>query len=464
VKVALVNDSAMPGGECLWRGCIPSKAWRKAADRLRDRSDDARLGIEGTRAGWLDWDVLEAERARILSERGKLALSADKALKIDVIQGWGSFRDAHTLLVDAGRNADDPHHRAGPGDGLGTASPGDVRTIRFGCAVIATGAPPFVPPIPGTGDGLRDGAVLTSDTVWSLPERPRRVAIVGAGAIGCEMAQIFADFGSDVTLLEAQDRVLAEVEAEVARELGAVLAADPRITLAVSVRVTSIVGPPGAVVVRYAAADGEHEITCDRVLMATGKRPQFAGLGLDALGVATERGAITVDAQGRTILPHVFAVGDVVPGLMLAHTAAQQGRVAAAAILGHGDRYDEALDCGVIFTRPQAAFVGLSTSQAKSRGIDAVEVKVALRIDAQAMIAGEEHGLVKLVADAKSQRVVGVHLLADHADALVGAGVLMVSGGMTLSQVGAAIFPHPTQTELFGELARRLLARLRRSK
>ena len=197
--------------------------------------------------------------------------------------------------------------------------------------------------------------------------------------------------------------------------------------------------------------------------MATGKRPLLEPLKLDKATVAVEQGVIKVDARGRTNVPHIFAVGDVNGGYMLAHTAATQGRVAAANIIGEDAKYNQDKDCGVIFTRPQAAFVGLSVEQAKAKNIDAVEVKVPMSIDAKAMIVNETLGFIKLVADKKTQRIVGVHFLADHADTLIGEAVVMVSGNMTLQQVAEAIHPHPTQTEMFGEMARRLLARLRRS-
>ena len=457
LKVALVNDSALPGGECLWRGCIPSKAWRVAADRMRDRADDGRLGIGGTEAPTLHWAALEAERRSILEERGRLALQTDKALKVTWVQGRGTFTGPHTLRVDTGHNSDDPHVR--------TAEGGDATELSFGCAVIATGAPPWVPPIPGAHDALERGAALTSDTVWSLDQRPTSLAIIGAGAIGAEMAQMFADFGADTTLLEAQDRILAEVEPEVAKALAAAMADDARLSVHTGVRIADVAGDAGHMTVAWSDADGgEHTTACDRVLLATGKRPDTSGLGLEAVGVdLAERGAIAVDLRGRTSAPHVFAVGDVVGGLMLAHTAAQQGRVAAATILGEDRTYNADEDCGVIFTRPQAAFVGLSLAQAKERGFDAAEIKVPLALDAQARIHGEEHGLVKLVADKRSRRIVGVHLLADHASDLVGEGVLMVTCGLTLDQVARAIHPHPTTTELYGDLARRLAARLDRA-
>ena len=314
---------------------------------------------------------------------------------------------------------------------------------------------------------MASGDLMTSDTIWGLTQAPKKIGVIGGGAIGLEMAQIFQDFGSDVLLVEAQDRILAEVEPEIAKQLTAVLNDDPRLTVATSAKVLEIKprsGKSKAVLV-YEDQDGKKQrYSCDVVLMATGKRPVLGPLKLDAAGVAVENGVIKADSRCRTSVPHIFAVGDVIGGLMLAHTAGQQGRVAAATILGEDMQYDQDKDCGVIFTRPEAAFVGLSVDQAKAKGIDAVEVKMPMNIDAKAMITNELHGMIKIVADKSNRRIIGVHFLADHADTLIGEGVMMVSGNMTLDQVANAIHPHPTQTEMFGEMARRLLSRLRRSK
>jgi dihydrolipoamide dehydrogenase len=459
LRVALVNDSPFPGGECLWRGCIPSKAWRAAADRMRDRAEDAQLGVTGTNRAKLVWKDLEAHRRHVLDTRGEMALKTDKGVRINYLQGFGQFVDAHTLALNTATNQDDPHSRAALPEGKAE------KTITFGCAVVATGAPPFIPPIPGAAEGLANGGVLTSDTVWALAAPPKKLAVIGAGAIGVEMAQIFQDFGSKVTLLEAQERILAEVEPEIANTLSGILADEPRLDVHASAAVSKISGEPGAMKLAYTDSEGKkHSLTVDYVIMATGKRPVLDGLNLDNAGVASERSVITADSRSRTSVPHIFAVGDVVGGLMLAHTAAQQGRVAAATILGENMKYDQDKDCGVIFSRPQAAFVGLSVEQAKAKGVDAVEVKVPMSIDAKAMINHEIHGMIKIVADKATQRIIGVHFLADHADTLIGEAVLMVSAGLTLEQVGEAIHPHPTQTELFGDMARRLLSRLRRSR
>lgn len=457
VKVAMINDAPLPGGECLWRGCIPSKAWRAAADRLRDRAHDEHLGVEGTTKGKLNFAKLEATRRGILETRGDMARKTDLGVKIKLIQGFAWFESDHRLFVDTSANSTDPHARAPLGDN----SKGEH--ISFGCAVIAAGAPPFVPPIPGAAQGLENGGVLTSDTVWTLSAVPKKLAVVGGGAIGVEMAQIFQDFGADVTLLEAQDRLLAEVEAEIAKNLAAILNDDPRLTVYTAAKVLEIKGKPGAMKVKFEVGGEQKTENFNYVIMATGKRPVLGPLKLDQAGVAAEKSVIKVDARCRTNVPHIYAVGDVNGGLMLAHTAAQQGRVAASAILGEDLKYNQDKDCGVIFTRPQAAFVGLSAEQAKAKGIDAAEVKVPMNIDAKAMITGETLGMIKLVADKKTHRVIGVHFLADHADTLIGEAVMMVSGDMTLKQVAEAIHPHPTQTELFGEMARRLLSRLRRT-
>ena len=458
IKVAMINDAPFPGGECLWRGCIPSKAWRAAADRIRDRLHDGHLGVQGTTKATLNWESLEKTRRQILETRGEMALKTDTGVKIKLIQGFASFVDDHTVFVDTSGNSEDPHQRAAQGDGS------NGQRLTFGCAVIATGAPPFVPPIPGAREGAGNGGVLTSDTVWSLARVPKKLVIIGGGAIGLEMAQIFQDFGSEVTLLEAQERILAEVEPEIATQLTAILEADPRLAIKTAASVKLIEGKPGKMKVSCSDADGkDHTLECDYIIMATGKRPALEPLQLDKAGVVTENGVIKVDRGGRTSCSHIFAVGDVVGGLMLAHTAGQQGRVAADNIAGEQASYNQDKDCGVIFTRPQAAFVGLSVEQARAGGIDAVEVKMPMNIDAKAMITNETQGLIKIVADKKTRRIVGVHYLADHADTLIGEGVMMVAGDMTLDQVAAAIHPHPTQTEMFGEMARRLLSRLRRS-
>ena len=442
IKVAMVHNEPFPGGECLWRGCIPSKAWRAAADIIRNRVHDAEIGIDGTSKPVMNWGQVENHRRSVQQSRGEMALKTDKGMKIEVIEGFGEFIDAHSVQV--------------------TSPDGAVRNISFGAAVIATGAPALVPPIPGARENLATAGVVTSDTIWNLPQPPKKMAIVGGGVIGVEMAQIFRDFGCEILMLERNDRILGEVEEEIAKILIGLL--EKEITVVTHAVIDGIGGEPGRMSIAYKNGTGEAQsFDCDVVLMATGKRPDTSKLKLDKAGVALDGAAIQVNARCQTSQTHIFAVGDVIGGYMLAHTAATQGRVAADTILGHEAAYDQDKDCGVTFSRPQAGFVGLSVAQAKAKGIDAIEAKMPMSIDAKAMITGETEGMIKLVADKASGRIVGVHFLADHTDTLIGTAVMMVAGELTLTQVAKAIFPHPTQTELFGELARRLLARLRRT-
>ena len=442
VKVIMVNNEPFPGGECLWRGCIPSKAWRAAADVIRNRAHDAEMGVDGTTSPALNWAQVEKHRRWVQSTRGEMALKTDKGMKIDVREGFGEFVDAHTLKI--------------------TPVEGEPYAVTFGAAVIATGAPAFVPPIPGARENLVSGGVVTSDTIWNMSAPPKKLGIVGGGVIGVEMAQIFRDFGTEVLMLERHPRILAEVEEEIAKTLIASL--EKEITVVTSADIKEASGKPGEMKLRYANSEGvESTFDCDIVLMATGKRPDTSKLNLDKVGIELDGAAIKVNARCQTTKPHIYAVGDVIGGYMLAHTAATQGRVAASNLLGHASEYDQDKDCGVTFSRPQAGFVGLSVAQAKAKGIDAAEAKMPMSIDAKAMITGETDGMIKLVADKTTGRIIGVHYLADHTDTLIGIGVMMVAGEMTLTQVAKAIFPHPTQTELFGELARRLLNRLRRT-
>ncbi|MDP2265805.1 MAG: FAD-dependent oxidoreductase [Thiobacillus sp.] len=442
VRVMMVNNEPFPGGECLWRGCIPSKAWRAAADVIRNRPHDAEMGVDGTNTPKLNWAQAEKHRRWVQNSRGEMALKADRGMKIDVREGYGEFVDAHTLKI--------------------TPVEGEPYTVSFGAAVIATGAPAFVPPIPGARENLMTGGVVTSDTIWNLASPPKKLGIVGGGVIGVEMAQIFRDFGTEVLMLERHDRILAEIEDEIGKSLIASL--EKEITVVTGAAINEVSGKPGKMKLRYANREGvESVFDCDIVLMATGKRPDTSRLNLDKVGVELDGAAIRVNVRCQTSAPHIYAVGDVIGGYMLAHTAATQGRVAANNLLGHASEYDQDKDCGVTFSRPQAGFVGLSVAQAKVKGIDAVEAKMPMSIDAKAMITGETEGMIKLVADKATGRIIGVHYLADHTDTLIGIGVMMVAGEMTLTQVAKAIFPHPTQTELFGELARRLLNRLRRT-
>jgi dihydrolipoamide dehydrogenase len=227
-------------------------------------------------------------------QRGELALKTDKGVKVRIIQGYASFESEHQLFVDFSANSDDPYQRPPPGDRL------TGERMSFGAAVIAAGTSVFVPSIPGAREALASGGVLTSDFIWSLLARPRQLAIIGAGAVGVEMAQIFQDFGAKVTLIEAQPRILAEVDREVATNLAAMLGARPNLTLHTSVKVEKISGQPGNMRLNLSDNEGkQHTVKAEYVLIATGKRQELERLNLAAAGVEANDGVIKTDSHGR---------------------------------------------------------------------------------------------------------------------------------------------------------------------
>ncbi|OZA11782.1 MAG: pyruvate dehydrogenase, partial [Hydrogenophilales bacterium 17-62-8] len=235
IKVMMVNNEPFPGGECLWRGCIPSKAWRAAADVIRNRSHDAEIGVDGTQAPTLNWAQVEKHRRWVQTSRGDMALKADKGMKIDVREGYGEFVDAHTLKI--------------------SPVEGEAYTVSFGAAVIATGAPAFVPPIPGARENLATGGVVTSDTIWNLTAPPKKMAIIGGGVIGVEMAQIFRDFGTDILVLERHERILGEIEDEIGKSLIGLL--EKEISVVTNASIDGAIGTPGKMSVAYKNAAGE---------------------------------------------------------------------------------------------------------------------------------------------------------------------------------------------------------------
>ncbi len=452
VKVALVNDAPLPGGECLWRGCIPSKIWRAAADRIRDRHTDPQLGVLHTTDAAIDWQKLQLARKALLEERGNLAFKTDKQLKIEYLVGQAAFVDDHHLSIRSQAYTE-----------VSTST--IENEVSFGCCVIATGADNVMPPIPGLQEAAEAELVWTSDNIWQLKQTPKKLAILGAGAIGVEMAQIFADLGSEVLLVEMASQLLPAMDNELGMALGQLMAQDSRIELLLETQITKLQQLGAELQVDYKTKNGEtNSFVCDSLLVAAGKTPHIDGLALEAVGVRVESGAIVVDDQCRSNVPHIFAIGDTVGGFMLAHTAAMQGRVAAGAITRQELRYDQNKDSAVVFTRPQVAFAGLTKAQASAAGMDVIEVKLPLKHEIKAVINHETEGLIKFVVNRETQRLVGVQMLCHHAESLIGEAVLMVQVQMKISEVAAAIHPHPTQTELFGELARRTMQRLMREK
>jgi len=312
--------------------------------------------------------------------------------------------------------------------------------------VIATGAEPIVPP----GFPFDGRVVMTSEEAVALPRVPAHMLVVGGGVVGLELATVYRRLGADVTVVELAPAILAGVDDELVRGLERVLA-DERITVRTGARVDDV------------AISGEHaEVriagvmeTYDAVLVAIGRRPITRGLGLERAGVAIDaRGYVVVDERRKTNVPGLWAVGDAAGGPLLAHKAMREGVVVAEALAGdRGSAYDPRAIPACVYTDPQIATVGMTEREARDAYGEVRVGRFPLSASGRARTMGVSRGLVKLVADARTDLLVGMHVLAPQAEALIGEGVMALEMNATLEDIALSMHPHPTLTEAIHDAA-----------
>ncbi len=402
-RVVLVERGTV-GGTCVNVGCNPSKALLAASERARG-SGLARAVAEK------DALVARLRREKYLDLMGEYGF--------EVLSGAAKLAGPHSVEV---------------GDEVLTAD----------AILIATGASPAVPPIPG----LTEAGYLTSQTAIELTEPPRRLAVIGANAIGLELGQMLANFGSLVTFVDVADRIAPFEEPEVSEALTAILEAAGHRVLT-SARVEAVAVEGGDKVLR-GDRDGEpFELRADELLVATGRRPNSDGLGLAEVGVETDaRGAIVVDEHQRTSVESIFAAGDVTGQPQFVYVAAAGGAAAASNALGLAE---EALDFDslprVTFTTPQIASAGLTEAQARERGFDVESSVLPLDAVPRALVDADTSGLFKLVAEAGTGRLVGASVLASRAGEVIQSAVLAIRAGMSVSELAAGWAPYLTMAE-----------------
>jgi len=424
LRVVLVEEHRV-GGTCLHRGCIPAKELLQTAEVLRTVRGAKEFGVDAGEPV-LDLRASQIRKQQVVDRLTKGVESLLKGREVTVRSGTGTIVDAaaHKVRVDDGAEVE--------GDAL----------------IIATGSYPKA--LPGLDfDGTR---VLSSDHVLALEEVPSSVAIIGAGAIGCEFASMLADLGSDVTLLEALPQILPGIDVDASDALARAFR-KRGIAAHVGVRVTSIEGTR-ELTVGFEGTDGAQSVTVDKVIVSVGRGPRTEGIGIEGSGVELdERGYIRVDGQMRTTVPGVYAVGDVVPTPQLAHVGFAEAIVAIKAILGEPAApiaYDK-IPWG-IYCHPEVGYAGLTEQQARDRGYDVVTSSHRFVGNSRALIIGELDGIVKVVAEHEGP-VLGVHIVGPWATELMVEGYLAVNWEATPEEIGLLIHPHPTLSELFGESA-----------
>ncbi len=426
-KVLLVERGEL-GGECLNRGCIPSKALIHAS-RLYDslRREGPEIGVLASDARF---DLAQAMRWKdsvVAKERTGVA-SLLATAGVTVLVGEARFTGPKTLDVKA---PDGGHER-----------------IDFESAVLATGAvhasiPGFEP------DGER---VLQATDILSLKALPASMVVLGGGVSGCELAQFLARVGVKVTIVELLAQLLPGVEPDLSRELtGALERAGVRILT--STRATRLRRSDRGISLDLEKPDGAETLEAERLFLTVGKRPATRDLGLEETGVAVDpkTGFVTVDEQMRTSVPHFFAAGDVARPPMLAHKAYREGIVAAEAIAGASTRCDVRAMPSVVFTAPELASVGLTKAAAEAAGFSPREARFPLAALGRAHASHATGGWVKVVADEPSSRLLGVHAVGESVGEFVAEAGLAIEMGATVRDVALTVHPHPTFSEALGE-------------
>ena len=420
-KVALVERDAM-GGDCLNTGCVPSKALIRAARAAQDIRDAERLGVHAG-APRIDFGEVMGHVRRVIEEVAPHdSEERYTGLGVEVKRGKARLYSPWTVDVD-----------------------GQPLTARH--IVIATGATPRVPPIPG----IEQIEVLTSENLWTLTEQPRRLVVLGGGAIGCELGQSFARLGSQVTLVEGAERLLGREDDEVG-ELVAGLLAEEGLEIMTGTRALAVTVENGGNQLLVEAADGKQtRIPFDRLLVSVGRQANVEGLGLEALGIATrDNGTLEVNEQLQTRLPNIWACGDVAGPYQLTHAAAHQAwHVAVNALFGEFKRFkvDYRIMPAVTYLQPEVARVGLNEREAKAQGIAYEVTRYEMAESDRAIAERATTGFVKILTVPGKDRILGATLVGENAGEWLAEVTLAMKHNIGLNKLLGTIHPYPTLSE-----------------
>jgi dihydrolipoamide dehydrogenase len=429
MQVTIVDPEKNPGGVCVYRGCIPSKALLHVANVIGESAHAADFGVTFDKPK-IDLNKLRDFKNKVVGQLTAGAGQIRNLRKIKHLQGTAAFRDARTLdidLVDGGKEQ-----------------------LSFEHCIIATGSRPTS--IPGLS--IDSPRLMDSTSALELPDVPKSLLVVGGGYIGLELGTVYAALGSRVTVVEMTGGLLPGAD----RDLVNILAKRiESITDAVllNTKVVAMKETGGGITVTFESESGRKEQTFDRVLVSIGRRPNSNVPGLDNTRVAVNpRGFIEVDGSRRTAEPTIYAIGDVAGEPMLAHKASHEGRAAVDAIAG--DRnvvFEPAAIPAVVFTDPEIAWAGLTETEAEKQGRKIAVARFPWGASGRAISLGRTDGVTKLIIHPESERVLGVGICGPGAGELISEGVLAIEMGATAKDMAMTIHPHPTLSETVMESA-----------
>lgn len=437
-KVALVERHYL-GGDCLNVGCVPSKALIRAARAWREaREAHTHFGGPSVNGG----ESFAVVMARMQTVRAGLSAidsaARYRSLGVDVFFGEARFVAGDTVDVDG-------------------------RKLRFHRAVIASGSRPLVPPIPG----LSGSNYLTNESIFSISELPRRLAVIGGGPIGAELAQAFARFGSSVTILELGKRILANDDPDAAKVVARSLERDG-VRLLTDVKVEQVKTTNGTTRVAYTRAGEPGTVEAEALLVSSGRAPNVDGLGLEAAGVEYDRGKVFTDERLRTSNHRIFAVGDVTGRLQFTHTADAHARMVVPNALFFGrKKVSDLIVPWCTYTQPELAHVGASWSEVAKLGDDADTITIPLSEVDRARLDGSDEGFLRVHLKKGSDRILAATIVADNGGDIISQLSQGITHQMGLGAIGKTIFPYPTQAEAVRKAAdqyqrRKLTSRARK--
>jgi dihydrolipoamide dehydrogenase len=426
----LIVEKEFWGGVCLNVGCIPSKALITAAKRFEEIKHAATFGIKVSGDVSIDGAALQEFRKKVVNKLTGGVSTLLKGNKVEQASGTATVTGPHSVEI--------------------VAADGSKKTVTADHIVLATGSSPIQIP----GFAFADGPVLDSTKALELPAIPKKLVVIGGGYIGLELGGMFAKLGTAVTVVEAMDQVLPGFDPDVVKILARRLKKDGVTTL-LQTKAKGWEKTDDGVRVTVETPKGEEKLDADYVLVTVGRRPNSKGVA-DALGLAMNGPFFQVDAQCRTSVPSVFAIGDVAGQPMLAHKATHEGEVVAEVIAGHDVKCDWRTVPAVVFTDPEVATAGMSEPEAKAKG-EILVGKVPFAAIGRAITADETEGFYKVILDKATKRILGVTIVGYHASDLISEAALAIEMHAEALDVGLTIHPHPTLGEGVMEAAKAAL-------
>jgi dihydrolipoamide dehydrogenase len=427
MRVACIEKDKSLGGTCLNVGCIPSKALLDSSERFHNL---AHLDVHGIGVGDIKLDL-----GRMMARKTKVVKTLTTGIKglfrknaVESITGTARVLAAGRVAVDEG---------------------GAIRELSATHILIATGSVPIeLPSLPFDGD-----RVLSSTEALTLPEVPKKLLVVGAGAIGLELGSVWSRLGAEVHVVEFLDRIVPGSDAEAARLLHKSLEKQG-LTFALQTTAKAVRRIDGGIAVDLESGGETRVHECDRVLVAVGRRPYIEGLGLGDVDVAVDaRGRIVVDEHYRTSVAGIYAVGDVIPGPMLAHKAEEEGIAAVERMAGRAGHVNYDAIPSVVYTAPELAGVGMTEEQARATGREIAVGTFPFLANGRARCMDETDGMAKVIADAATDRILGIHIVGAHASDVIAEAAVAMEFGASAEDIGRSVHAHPTLPEALKEAA-----------